>query len=107
MSSIGTINVALHGWVNGRPNGPKLIINYIIFKKKNLKKNEERKDVFEQNPSKVLTESEQSPSIIDKIVEVELLRLSLDCLQTPQSPLGVHTEYVSVKYCLYITIWIW
>ena len=66
-----------------------------------LKKNEVRKDVFEQNPSKVLTESEQSPSIIDKIVEVGLLRLSLDffpwtllalysdsldCLRTPQSP---------------------
>ena len=70
-----------------------------------LKKNEVRIDVFEQNPSKVLTESEQSPSIIDRIVEVGLLGLSsnfprtllglyLDCLQTPRSPLGVRTEYV-------------
>ena len=87
--------------------GPNLLLTILFLKKKNLKKNEERKDVFEQNPSKVLTESEQSPSIIDKIVEVGLLRLSLDCLRTPQSPLRVHTEYVSVKYCLYITIWIW
>ena len=59
-----------------------------------LKKNEVRKDVFEQNPSKVLTESKQSPSIIDKIVEVGLLGLSLDCLDFTWTVLGVRTEYV-------------
>ena len=59
-----------------------------------LKKNEVRKDVFEQNPSKVLTESKQSPSIIDKIVEVGLLGLSLDSLDFTWTVLGVGTEYV-------------
>ena len=49
---------------------------------------------FELNPSKVLTESKQGPSIIDKIVEVGLLGLSLDFTWTHQTVfrlLGVHS----------------